>query len=116
MNSYVRWKDIRAEQVERAGGEEAVDASINFSRGQLVRRFTALLCGADRQPRIVIPHQVHEKRKRDDGILRLRRPFVPVFFFGRKLKERLRRGHFKPSKVALRITQAYPHAVDHVDN
>ena len=26
MSSYVRWKDIRAAQVERAGGEEAVDA------------------------------------------------------------------------------------------
>jgi DNA-binding XRE family transcriptional regulator len=26
MNSYVRWKDIRAEHVERAGGEEAVEA------------------------------------------------------------------------------------------
>lgn len=26
MNSYVRWSDIRAEHVERAGGEEAVDA------------------------------------------------------------------------------------------
>jgi DNA-binding XRE family transcriptional regulator len=26
MSSYVRWKDIRAEQVARAGGEEAVEA------------------------------------------------------------------------------------------
>lgn len=26
MSSYVRWKDIRAEQVERAGGEVAVAA------------------------------------------------------------------------------------------
>ncbi|NJC70799.1 helix-turn-helix transcriptional regulator [Planosporangium thailandense] len=26
MSSYVRWNDIRAEQVERAGGEKAVDA------------------------------------------------------------------------------------------
>ncbi|HEY2670862.1 MAG TPA: helix-turn-helix transcriptional regulator [Rugosimonospora sp.] len=26
MNSYVRWTDIRAEHVERAGGEEAVEA------------------------------------------------------------------------------------------
>jgi len=26
MNSYVRWSDIRAEHVERAGGEEAVEA------------------------------------------------------------------------------------------
>ncbi|SDY41800.1 Helix-turn-helix [Micromonospora pattaloongensis] len=26
MSSYVRWKDIRAAQVERAGGEQAVDA------------------------------------------------------------------------------------------
>jgi len=26
MSSYVRWKDIRAEHVERAGGEEAVEA------------------------------------------------------------------------------------------
>jgi DNA-binding XRE family transcriptional regulator len=26
MSSYVRWKDIRAEHVERAGGEESVDA------------------------------------------------------------------------------------------
>jgi DNA-binding XRE family transcriptional regulator len=25
MNSYVRWKDIRAAQVERAGGEQAVE-------------------------------------------------------------------------------------------
>lgn len=26
MSSYVRWKDIRGEHVERAGGEEAVEA------------------------------------------------------------------------------------------
>lgn len=26
MSSYSRWKDIRAEQVERAGGEQAVEA------------------------------------------------------------------------------------------
>jgi DNA-binding XRE family transcriptional regulator len=26
MNSYVRWKDIRAEHVQRAGGEDAVEA------------------------------------------------------------------------------------------
>lgn len=26
MSGYVRWKDIRAEHVERAGGEEAVEA------------------------------------------------------------------------------------------
>jgi DNA-binding XRE family transcriptional regulator len=26
MNGYARWKDVRAEHVERAGGEEAVDA------------------------------------------------------------------------------------------
>ncbi|GIH13382.1 helix-turn-helix domain-containing protein [Rugosimonospora africana] len=26
MNSYVRWTDIRADHVERAGGEEAVEA------------------------------------------------------------------------------------------
>lgn len=26
MSSYVRWKDIRAEHVARAGGEEAVEA------------------------------------------------------------------------------------------
>ncbi|MFI6456003.1 helix-turn-helix domain-containing protein [Streptosporangium amethystogenes] len=26
MTGYVRWKDIRAEHVERAGGEEAVEA------------------------------------------------------------------------------------------
>jgi DNA-binding XRE family transcriptional regulator len=26
MNSYVRWSDIRAEHVEHAGGEEAVEA------------------------------------------------------------------------------------------
>lgn len=26
MSSYVRWKDIRAEHVERAGGEAAVEA------------------------------------------------------------------------------------------
>jgi DNA-binding XRE family transcriptional regulator len=26
MNSYVRWTDIRAQHVERAGGEQAVDA------------------------------------------------------------------------------------------
>jgi len=26
MNSYVRWSDIRTEHVERAGGEEAVEA------------------------------------------------------------------------------------------
>lgn len=26
MSSYVRWKDIRAEYVERAGGEEAFEA------------------------------------------------------------------------------------------
>jgi DNA-binding XRE family transcriptional regulator len=26
MSSYVRWKDIRAEHVERAGGEQAVGA------------------------------------------------------------------------------------------
>jgi DNA-binding XRE family transcriptional regulator len=26
MNSYVRWKDIRAAQVERAGGEQAVES------------------------------------------------------------------------------------------
>lgn len=26
MSSYVRWRDIRAEHVERAGGEEAVQA------------------------------------------------------------------------------------------
>ncbi|MFC7549152.1 helix-turn-helix domain-containing protein [Plantactinospora sp. GCM10030261] len=26
MSSYVRWKDIRAAQVERAGGEQAVEA------------------------------------------------------------------------------------------
>lgn len=26
MNSYVRWTDVRAEHVQRAGGEEAVEA------------------------------------------------------------------------------------------
>lgn len=26
MSSYVRWKDIRAAHVERAGGEQAVEA------------------------------------------------------------------------------------------
>ncbi len=26
MNSYVRWKDIRTDQVDRAGGEQAVEA------------------------------------------------------------------------------------------
>ncbi|GIF19764.1 hypothetical protein BJ973_006807 [Actinoplanes tereljensis] len=26
MNGYSRWQDIRAEYVERAGGEEAVEA------------------------------------------------------------------------------------------
>ena len=26
MSSYVRWQDIRADQVARAGGEEAVEA------------------------------------------------------------------------------------------
>ncbi|HUR09645.1 MAG TPA: helix-turn-helix transcriptional regulator [Nonomuraea sp.] len=26
MTGYVRWKDIRAEHIERAGGEEAVEA------------------------------------------------------------------------------------------
>lgn len=26
MNSYVRWRDIRTAHVERAGGEEAVEA------------------------------------------------------------------------------------------
>lgn len=26
MSSYVRWKDIRAAQVERAGGEQAIEA------------------------------------------------------------------------------------------
>jgi DNA-binding XRE family transcriptional regulator len=26
MNSYVRWSDIRTQHVERAGGEQAVDA------------------------------------------------------------------------------------------
>jgi hypothetical protein len=26
VSSYVRWRDIRAEQVERAGGEEVVEA------------------------------------------------------------------------------------------
>jgi hypothetical protein len=26
MSSHVRWKDVRAEYVERAGGEEAVEA------------------------------------------------------------------------------------------
>ncbi|MEV4014375.1 hypothetical protein AB0J35_28120 [Nonomuraea angiospora] len=26
MTGYVRWKDIRAEHIQRAGGEEAVEA------------------------------------------------------------------------------------------
>lgn len=26
MSGYVRWKDVRAEHVERAGGEQAVEA------------------------------------------------------------------------------------------
>jgi DNA-binding XRE family transcriptional regulator len=36
MSSYVRWKDIRAEQVRRAGGEEAVEAGKEELLAQVV--------------------------------------------------------------------------------
>lgn len=36
MSSYVRWKDIRAEHVQRAGGEEAVEAGKQELLAQIV--------------------------------------------------------------------------------
>lgn len=36
MSSYVRWKDIRAEHVQRAGGEEAVEAGKQELLAQVV--------------------------------------------------------------------------------
>jgi DNA-binding XRE family transcriptional regulator len=36
VNSYVRWQDIRPEQVRRAGGEEAVDAGKQELLAQVV--------------------------------------------------------------------------------
>lgn len=36
MSSYVRWKDIRAEQVRRAGGDEAVEAGKEELLAQVV--------------------------------------------------------------------------------
>jgi DNA-binding XRE family transcriptional regulator len=45
VSSYVRWKDVRAEYVERAGGEEAVEA------------------GRQELPAIVVGHRLAELRK-----------------------------------------------------
>jgi DNA-binding XRE family transcriptional regulator len=36
VSSYVRWKDIRAEHVQRAGGEEAVEAGKQELLAQVV--------------------------------------------------------------------------------
>jgi DNA-binding XRE family transcriptional regulator len=36
MSSYVRWKDIRAEHVQRAGGEDAVEAGKQEMLAQVV--------------------------------------------------------------------------------
>jgi DNA-binding XRE family transcriptional regulator len=36
VSSYVRWKDIRAEHVQRAGGEEAVEAGKQDLLAQVV--------------------------------------------------------------------------------
>jgi hypothetical protein len=38
MSNYVRWSEIRAEHVRRAGGEEAIEAGKQELRAELRRR------------------------------------------------------------------------------
>ncbi|MFC0526814.1 helix-turn-helix domain-containing protein [Phytohabitans kaempferiae] len=57
MNSYVRWEEVRAEHVRRAGGEEAVDAG----KGELLAQVIGHRLGEVRRARGLTQQQVAER-------------------------------------------------------